>query len=161
MRSTGRTIWDTRIQDICGIIASSLNDEVHLFASASFAQVSLDPPRVIINPNRTYGIEEAVRLSSRFSINVLPESSRQLMIDLMKMRRRQLGKENVLGIDIISDEHEIPFLNGNLTTLFCEVEKFVESGDRRLYIANVLESRPNTACTGERPLLFSQVISQS
>src|ERR1044072_7085961 len=34
-------------------------------------------------------------------------------------------------------------------------------GDRLLYIANVLESRPNTACTGERPLLFSQVTSQS
>ena len=109
MRWPGRTIWDTRIQDVCGIIAASVDGEVYLFASATFAQVSLNPPKVIINPNRTYGIEEAVRRSGRFSINVLPKSDRYLMINLMKMRRRQPGKEKVLGICIIEDDHRIPF----------------------------------------------------
>jgi predicted dehydrogenase/flavin reductase (DIM6/NTAB) family NADH-FMN oxidoreductase RutF len=160
MRWPGRTIWDTRIQDVCGIIAASVDGEVHLFASASFAQVSLNPPKVIINPNRTYGIEEAVRLSGRFSINVLPKSARYLMINLMKMRRRQPGKEKVLGIRIIEDDHRIPFLEGNLRTIFCEVERVVESGDRRLYIARVLDFRINPL-EGESPLLFSQVTVHS
>lgn len=161
MRWPGRTIWDTRIQDVCGIITSSLNGEVHLFASASFAQASLDPPKVIINPNRTYGIEQAVRESSRFAINVLPASSRHLMIDLMKMRRRQVRKEDVLGIEILEDDHRIPFLEGNLRTVFCEVEQIIESGDRRLYVAKVLESRINSSRSAELPLLFSQVTDQS
>jgi predicted dehydrogenase/flavin reductase (DIM6/NTAB) family NADH-FMN oxidoreductase RutF len=161
MRWPGRTIWDTRIQDVCGIIAASIDSEVHLFASASFAQASLDPPRVIINPNRTYGIEEAIQLSRRFSINVLPVNSRLLMINLMKMRRRQLGKEKVLGISIVEDHHRIPFFEESLRTIFCEVEGVVEGGDRRLYIANVIESRSNPTYVGEVPLLFSQVTDGS
>jgi len=160
MRWPGRTIWDTRVQGVCGIIAASVDGEVHLFASATFAQVSLDPPKVIINPNRTYGIEEAVRLSGRFSINVLPKSARYLMINLMKMRRRQPEKDKVLGIRIIEDDLRIPFLEGNLRTVFCEVERVVESGDRRLYIARVLDFRINPLA-GELPLLFSQVTVHS
>ena len=54
MRWPGRTIWDTRIQDICGVITASADGEIYIFPSASFAQLTITPPRVIINPNRTY-----------------------------------------------------------------------------------------------------------
>lgn len=161
MRWPGRTIWDTRVQDVCGVITASWNGETYLFASASFAQVSLDPPRVVINPNRTYGIDEAIQQSRRFAINILPATSRELMIKLMQTRRRQPAKERVLGLRILHDGHDIPFLDGNLRTVFCEVETVIDSGDRGLIIGNVLESRANPKLAGSLPLLFSQATDLS
>lgn len=161
MRWPGRTIWDTRVQSVSGIITASAGDEVYIFPSASFAQVSLTPARVVINPNRTYGLEAAVRDSRRFAINVFPVSSRAHMIRAMRIRRRQSHKDKVLGLDVKEDAHGIPFFEGNLRTVFCEIEQTLDSGDRKLYIARVLESRSNPAMSGKLPLLFSQVTDTS
>lgn len=153
----GRTIWDTRAQSVCGIISAKGKVEPELFGSASFAQFSLSPPRVIINPNRTYPIESAIGNAGRFAINVLPASERNLMVNLMKVRRRQPGKAKVLGIQLSEDKHKIPFLAGALRVVFCEVERALETGDRKLYIARVLESRINPRISEELPLLFREV----
>jgi hypothetical protein len=63
----------------------------------------------------------------------------------------------VLGIQLAEDSHEIPFLRQALRVVFCEVERTIESGDRRLYIARVLESRLNPKFANELPLLFPEV----
>lgn len=161
MRWPGRTIWDTRIQSICGILTVSGDEGIEIFGSASFAQVSLNPPRVIVNPNRTYGFEPALRQSGRFAINVLPASSRDQMIGWMRIRRREPQKEKQLGLKMVEDHHGIPFVDGSLRTVFCEVESTEDSGDRKLYIARVIESRVNPALDGSLPLLFSQVTDDS
>src|SRR5258705_1927037 len=157
MRFPGRTIWDTRIQSVCGILSANGHAGVEIFVSASFAQVSLFPPMVVINPNRMHSIEPAVALTGRFAINVMPLNSRDLVARLMKMRRREPNKAQAVGLRITEDERHIPFVEGALRVLFCEVESTVPSGDRRLYIARVLESRMNDALAEERPLLFSDV----
>lgn len=158
MRWAGRTIWDTRVQSVCGIITAAAPDgEIHIFASASFAQVTLDPPRVIINPNRTYGIDGAVRDTGQFAINVLPVRARGLMIQAMRLRRRQHRKHEVLGLPIKTSEHGIPFIEGSLRNVFCQVEKTIDSGDRKLYVARILGSVIDPKYRDEVPLLFSQV----
>ena len=156
MRWPGRTIWDTRIQGICGILSAKGEDETAVFLSAPFAQVTLDPPRVIVNPNRMYSIEPAIRQNARFAINVMPASSRDQVIRLMKVRRREPDKAGIVGL-ALAEQHGIPFVKDALRTLFCEVEQAVDAGDRRLYIARVLESQSNPAFKDQRPLLFSQV----
>lgn len=161
MRWPGRTIWDTRIQSVCGILTVSSDEGIEIFGSASFAQSSLDPPRVVVNPNRTYGFEPAIRQTRRFAINVLPASSRNLMIQWMRIRRRQPDKHKQLGLTIIEDHHRIPFVEGSMRTVFCEVETTEDSGDRKLYIARVIESRVDPAFNGSLPLLFGQVTDDS
>jgi len=157
MRFPGRTIWDTRIQSVCGILTANGQAGVEVFVSASFAQVSLLPPKVVINPNRMHSIEPAIALKGRFAINVMPLSSRDVVARLMKMRRREPNKAQTVGLVITEDEHQIPFVEGALRILFCEVETRIPSGDRRLYIARVIESRENNARIAQRPLLFSDV----
>jgi predicted dehydrogenase/flavin reductase (DIM6/NTAB) family NADH-FMN oxidoreductase RutF len=153
----GRTIWDTRIQTVCGLLSARGDHGVEVYFSATFAQVSISPPRVIVNPNRMYAVEEAIRKGGRFAINVLPVSERERLARLIAMRRRQHGKAELAGLEMGEDEYGIPFLKGSLRTIFCEVEKEIPSGDRQLYVAAVLESRPNPAFAGERPLLFGEV----
>jgi len=69
MHWPGRTIWDTRIQTVCGILSAKGEHGVELYFSATFAQVSLAPPRVIVNPNRMYAIENAIRSGGQFAID--------------------------------------------------------------------------------------------
>lgn len=157
MRFPGRTIWDTRVQSVCGVISVKGAAGVEIFVSASFAQVSLCPPLVVVNPNRMHSVEPAIALTGRFAINVMPVSARDLVARLMKMRRRQPDKAQSVGLLIVEDEHEIPFVDGALRVVFCEVENTIPSGDRKLYIARVLESRANSAFTEQRPLLFSDI----
>jgi len=155
MHWPGRTIWDTRVQGICGILSSQGEDETALFVSATFAQVSLTPPLVVINPNRTYSIEPAISRTGRFAINVMPASSQEQIIRLMAARRRQPNRADVVGLVVSESEHRIPFVAGALQTLFCEVESSIDAGDRKLYVARILETR--TAARVELPLLFSAV----
>jgi predicted dehydrogenase/flavin reductase (DIM6/NTAB) family NADH-FMN oxidoreductase RutF len=152
----GRTIWDTRVQSVCGIISAHGQYGPELFGSASFAQATLSPPRVIINPNRTYPIEPAIQKTGRFAINVLPSSERQLMIDLMKMRRRQQDKARTLGLEL-SENFGVPYLDRAMRVVFCEVESTIDAGDRKLYVGRVLETRINPELQNERPLLFTEV----
>jgi len=142
---------------VCGILSARGRNSVEIFASASFAQVSLKPPRVIVNPNRMHSIEPIISQGGRFAINVMPATARDMVTRLMKMRRREAWKAELLGLRIIEDEHQIPFIADCLRVVFCDVETTIPSGDRRLYVARVLESRLNQAFAGKRPLLFSDL----
>ncbi len=145
------------MQGVCGILSAHGDDDVAVFMSATFAQVTLSPPRLIVNPNRTYGIEPAIRKSSRFSISVMPASKRDQIIRLMKMSRRQADKASIIGLRILEDEQGIPYIDNALRTLFCEVESSVDAGDRKLYISRLLRAQDNPALAKERPLLFAEV----
>jgi len=155
MNYPGRTIWDTRVQSICGILTAAGPQEVEIYFSASFAPLSLDPPRVIVNPNRTYPIAEAVQLIGRFAINVLGLDQLPLAARLVKMPRRLSGKATSLGLDIRENELQIPFISNCLQTLFCEVEREIPSGDRKLLVARILDSSSRNG--SRRPLLFGEV----
>lgn len=158
MHWPGRTIWDTRIQSACALLSAQGEREVEIYFTATFAQVSFSPPRVIVNPNRMYAIEQTIGNKGRFAINVLPIAEKNRLMKLVKMRRRQEGKVKLLGLELDHD-HDVPFIKGCLRTVFCEVERVVPSGDRRLYVCRVLESRPNEEFAGQRPLLFNELIA--
>jgi len=157
MHWPGRTIWDTRIQSISGVLSASDSNGVQIYFSASFAQLTLDPPRVIVNPNRTYEIERIINEGGLFAINVLAANQRLIGVRLMRLPRRHTGKDKVLGLEILENPVGIPFLKDCQKTLFCEVESRIPSGDRQIYVAKVIETRSNPEFQTERPLLFSEV----
>jgi predicted dehydrogenase len=76
----------------------------------------------------------------------------------MQMRRRQARKAELLDIEIARDGRQIPYIAGALRNIFCEVEHVLDSGDRRLYISRVVESRANQALAAQRPALFRDVM---
>ena len=97
MRIAARTIWDTRIQCVCGVIAAREGDHTEVYFSATFGQVTTDPPRIIINPNRLYAIEGIIRRCGRFSLNLLSARQQEEALRLIRMRRREPNKIGVLG----------------------------------------------------------------
>ena len=160
MLESARNIWDTRIQCVCGIIVARDTSGIEIYFSGNFGQVSLSPPRVAINPNRLYPIEGIIRRTGLFSINVISGKRRAEVHKLLNLRRREPRKVEVVGLTIIEDSHGIPFLDGSLRTIFCEIEQVLDTGDHTLMIAKVLESRVNVAIHGEAPLLFPEAIGR-
>lgn len=146
---------------MCGVLSARGTGGVELYFSANFAQLTLAPPRIAINPNRLYPIEPAIRSTRRFAINVMPVERRDEVIRLMNIRRRQPRKMELLRMQVLEDQHGIPFLDEALRTIFCEVETVHNTGDHTLIIGRVLESRVHRATSGRRPLLFGEVTRAS
>src|SRR5215469_9719425 len=152
------TIWDIKVQSVCGILSAADGNAVEIFLSGNFGQVSLSPPRVAINPNRLYPIEAIIRQQRRFAINVLSASQRELGIRVGRLRRRSLNKPQLLNLALTTDpEFDIPHLTDCLHILFCEVEQVLDTGDHALMIARVLGSKINTTRSGELPLLYPEI----
>jgi predicted dehydrogenase/flavin reductase (DIM6/NTAB) family NADH-FMN oxidoreductase RutF len=157
MISPARTAWDTKIQCVCAIVAARGQEGTEIYLSGNFGQVSLDPPRIIINPNRLYPMESIVREVRRFSLGVMPRDRRNEVLRLTRLRRREPRKAELLGWNLEDGPLGIPFLPDVLRTLFCEVESILETGDHTVMIARVIESRANPARAGQIPLLYQDV----
>ncbi len=158
MRVPAATIWDTRIQTVCAVISAQDEDDVELWMSGNFGQVSLNDPRVIINPNRLYPIEQVIQRKRRFAINVFAVGQRDAAIRIINVRRRTPGKTAVLGLPFaVEAKYGIPYITDCLRTVFCEVEEALETGDHTVFLSRVLESRRNANYATQRPLLYPEV----
>src|SRR5262245_8248157 len=142
-----QTIWDTRIQSVSAAVTAADGDRVEVFMSGNFAQVTLEPPRLVINPNRLYPIDPVIRRVGRFAVNVFRASQRAECLALIHIRRREPDKLGALGWTAALDAHGIPFLPNCLRTQFCELEDILEGGDHAIMIARILESRSHPGAT--------------
>src|SRR5579871_5126796 len=110
MRIPARNIWDVRIQTVCSVVSAREGEGVELWMCGNFGQASIDPPRIIINPNRLYPIEAAVLRERRFALNVFRQSQREVAIRLIRLRRREPDKDKVIGLPIeVDKQHGIPY----------------------------------------------------
>lgn len=160
MRVAARNIWEIKVQTICSVVSAGTPTEVELWMCGNFGQASLDPPRIVINPNRLYPLEQVVRDTRRFSVNVLSVRQQAIAENLMRLRRRDPRKVSRLGQTVAFDtEHATPFLPGCLRTLFCQVEDVLDTGDHSLVVALIAEVRCDSPRTEEFPLLFPTVSS--
>ncbi|MDZ4800035.1 MAG: Gfo/Idh/MocA family oxidoreductase [Bryobacteraceae bacterium] len=156
MRVPASTIWDTRIQAVCSVVCCRDGEDVEFWMCANFGQAGLDPPKLIINPNRVYPLEGAVRREKRFSVSVFREDQHELARKFIEMRRRGPDKATALGVEVRMDgRHGIPFVPGCSLTIFCELDEVLDTGDHTVMTGRVLESRKHSP--GQLPLLYPEV----
>ena len=151
-----RTIWDTRIQCICSIVVVRDGAQVDAWLCGNYGQASLDPPRIIVNPNRLFPIEAIILKAGRFSLNVLPETSRDEVLRFMALRRRDPQKMQRMGWPL-DEDHGIPFLPGAIRTVFCELETSLPTGDHTVMVGRVIESRVHALGSRVQPLMYRDV----
>ena len=157
MKAAAKTIWDVKVQAVTSIVSAHDEPEIELWMCGNFGQCSVDPARVIINPNRLYPIEAVIRRERRFAINVASQRQRDAVLRASRVRRRSEHKATTVGLPVLRDAtHGIPYLDGCLRTIFCEVEQILSTGDHTVMIARVLESRFHGR-KGDMPLLYPEV----
>jgi predicted dehydrogenase/flavin reductase (DIM6/NTAB) family NADH-FMN oxidoreductase RutF len=128
---------------------------------ANFGQVSLEGPRIAINPHRLYPIEPAIRRERRFALGLLSQKQRNLALRLRRLRRRAPNKAALIGLDL--DRHpayDIPYAPSCFHTLFCEAEEILDAGDHTLIIANVIDTFRHPGANQEKPLLYPAIAGE-
>ena len=151
MRLPVRDIWEARVQSLCGVVCAG--DE--LWLCGNYGQGTLDPPRIVINPNRLYPIEAAIREHRRFALCVLGVSQRADALRVANVRRREPGKARAVDVGVTIDRtHQTPYLTDCLQTIFCDLERALDTGDHTVMLGRIREVRTHPARAGERPLLY-------
>ena len=151
-----RTIWDTRIQCIFGLVLVHEDGRTDAWGCGNYGQLSLDPPRIIANPNRLFPLEDVLRRTRRFSLNIMPASAREEILRFNRLRRREPRKLELMGWTV-EEAHGLPFLPRSLRTVFCDVEEMLETGDHTMVIGRVLESRAHESQSAMVPLMTRDV----
>jgi len=159
MRIPATTIWDTKVQSVCAAVAAyDADGDVELWLCANFGVATGNPLRLIINPNRLYPIDTAIQTSGRFSVNVFSSDQAAAARRLFHTRRRCPIKAKLLGIPVLRHAtRQVPYLEDCLTTLLCQVEQPLDTGDHRMVIARVLEKTDHAGHAGKRPLLYPEL----
>ncbi|MBK9169035.1 MAG: Gfo/Idh/MocA family oxidoreductase [Bryobacterales bacterium] len=151
MRLPVRDIWEARVQGLCGVVCAG----EELWLCGNYGQASLDPPRVVINPNRLYPIEAAIREQGRFALCVLGASQREEARRIAQVRRREPDKAGAAGVRVATDEtHGVPYLTGCPRVLFCDLEQALSTGDHTVMLGRIREIRNDASRAGERPLHY-------
>ncbi len=154
MRIPVRNIWDTHLCAVSSIVTAYDGAEVEFWTCGSYSQVTLEPPRLVINPNGIYPIEPAIRRTGRFALNVFSQAGQDVVGRVRRLRRRAANKERILGLRVARDAHHgVPYFADCLRTLFCEVEQILDTGDHTVVVGRVAETRVHAGDRGSRPIL--------
>ncbi|MBO2447940.1 flavin reductase family protein [Actinomadura barringtoniae] len=128
------------------ITASSGGSPTGLTAT-SFSSVSLEPPLVSFNVDRSSTTWPALGAADRFAVNILAGDQAELAA---RFARR--------GVDRFApptswraDEHDTPVLDGACAHLFCSPYATIDIGDHILVVGLVIDA---DLLTGGRPLLY-------
>ena len=137
-RAAGVTIVTTR----CG-------ERVHGMTVSAFAEVSLEPPLVLICADRSSNTLPLIQESGVFAVNLLARDQAELSNRFASKRDEWRRFE---GLEVDRGVTGSPLLRGVVANLDCRVVAAHEHGDHVVYVGLVLEAR-----TFERPpLVYSR-----
>jgi predicted dehydrogenase len=105
-----------------------------------------------------YPIVGALRREQRFALNVFPPEAREAVLRLIRVPRRLPGKARIAGLSFRLDpQHQIPYLDVSMRTLFCAVEEMLDTGDHQVVIGRVIEDRGREESERRVPLLYAEI----
>ncbi len=117
----------------------------------SFVSLSLDPPLICFNVNRSASIHDRIASAERFIVHVLREDQSNLSDSFATADLT--GEEQFEDLDYETDEYGTPVLNDALVTFHCRRFAVHPGGDHSIVVGNVYrieEGRPG------RPVVYHQ-----
>lgn len=117
----------------------------------SFVSLSLDPPLVSFNVQKSATIFDRLTGAEHYAIHVLREGQSELS---ERFSDPQLtGEEQFDGLNYIVDDHGVPVLDNPLVTFFCSRHEILPGGDHIILVGRVdkiVEGSPG------RPVVYHQ-----
>jgi flavin reductase (DIM6/NTAB) family NADH-FMN oxidoreductase RutF len=107
----------------------------HGMTANSFTSVSLDPPLILVCIDKRTSILGNFETGTRFAINVLDESQKDLSSLFARSRQDRFE-----GLDWTPGVTGVPVFPGVLATLECAVTQMVDAGDHVVVIGEALHA---------------------
>ena len=120
------------------IVTARAGDRVHGMTVSAFAEVSLEPPLVLVCADKSSNTHQLIAEGGVFAVNVLSE-------DQSALSRRFASKKDedrrFDGLDCPSGATGAPYIPGALASLDCRVIDTHDAGDHVIYVGRVVETR--------------------
>ncbi len=116
---------------------------------SSFSALSLSPPLVLFSIQKNIASHDPLLASGLFTVNVLASDQEDLSNQFASGKIDKHDLIQKLSCDL--GHNGVPFLNGTLSRIECEVEKQVDGGDHTVVIGKVLFAISDDS---KRPLLY-------
>ncbi|PJZ69361.1 flavin reductase [Leptospira perolatii] len=103
---------------------------------SSFTSLSLDPPLVLFCLQKGIVSHDALLASGKFTVNILSSNQEDLSNQFASSKVDKHDFLQKLACDL--GLNGVPYLNGTLSRIECELEKEVDGGDHTVVIGRVL-----------------------
>lgn len=114
------------------VITTAINGEVRGMTANAFMSVSLDPKLILISIGEKAKMNEIIKQTGKFTVNILSEEQQ----DLSMLFAGQLKEKQNVTFDWVGDQ---PVLPNSLANIFCDVYNTHVAGDHTLYIGKVTD----------------------
>lgn len=106
--------------------------ELYGITVSAFSSVSLDPPLVTVIVDNNAGSHHAFEESGVFAVNIL--SGEQASVsDHFAFKH----EDKFTGIDLMMDEHDLPWLEGCIVNMTCRLRESFVSGDHTIFVGEI------------------------
>ena len=122
----------------------------HAMTTNSFASLSLNPLLVLFCVERSSRFHEALKITDRFAVSVLPEGADQIA-RWFSLRGRPLA-DQFASVAHARSALGVPLVSGALSWIECSIESMVPAGDHDIVIGAV--QKLSIAEDESAPLLF-------
>ena len=129
------------------IVTARAGDHIHGMTVSAFAEVSLDPPLVLVCADKSSNTHPVIAEGGVFAVNVLARDQEQLS---NRFASKKDEDKRFDGLEIESGPTGAPLLPGTVAALDCRVVAAHDAGDHVIYLGEVQEVRSSD----REPLLY-------
>lgn len=132
------------------IVTAAHRGQAHGMTVSSFTSLSLDPPLLLISLAKETRTCHLVTRARHFGITLLSAEQRELSD---RFAGRMSEEENRLaGLETFSLQSGAPLLKGGLAWLDCQVQRRLDAGSHRVFVASPLAALSSDSTSA--PLLY-------
>jgi 3-hydroxy-9,10-secoandrosta-1,3,5(10)-triene-9,17-dione monooxygenase reductase component len=115
---------------------------------SSFSSLSIDPPLILFNINKSTPSHEKLISSSHFAVHILSTSQEDLSNQFSSSKTDKNEILNSISSETISS---CPIIPGSLSVLVCENHKCFEGGDHSIFLGKIISVMTDE---NKEPLLY-------
>jgi flavin reductase (DIM6/NTAB) family NADH-FMN oxidoreductase RutF len=120
------------------IVTARAGDQIHGMTVSAFAEVSLDPPLVLVCADKTSNTHPLIARGGVFAVNILASDQIELS-NLFASKRDE--ERRFVGLEFETGETGAPLIAGTVASLDCRVRAAHDAGDHVIYVGEVVGLR--------------------
>lgn len=121
------------------VVTCSFDGIAHGMTVNSFTSVSINPALIVVTLENKTRTCKLVKLSHQLGITILSENQKELS-DRFAGKMSE-NEDRFSGLNVFHLNSEIPFLEGGLAWVECDVKNEIDLGASTLFIAEVLYAK--------------------
>ena len=130
------------------IVTYSVENNKGGVTDSSFSSLSIDPPLILFNINKTTPSHEKLFLSTHFAVHILSSSQQEFSNQFSSSKT---DKEDILNKISTETINNCPIIPESLSILVCENFKTYDGGDHTIFLGKIISVRTDEE---KEPLLY-------